>query len=78
MVTEYRKERCGISEQHTHGEENIVGKTYSELQNHHKTEALSQNNKYDEERESQKIIPRAIRRGCEKKSDNNGTTKGPL
>ncbi|MEK8719081.1 conjugal transfer protein TraG, partial [Escherichia coli] len=39
------------------GEENIVGRQYSELQNHHKTEALSQNNKYNEERESQKIIP---------------------
>ncbi|EOQ6354269.1 conjugal transfer entry exclusion protein TraS, partial [Escherichia coli] len=56
MVTEYRG-NIGDTQSSIHGEENIVGRQYSELQNHHKTEALSQNNKYDEERESQKIIP---------------------
>ncbi|MED8143190.1 conjugal transfer pilus assembly protein TraH, partial [Escherichia coli] len=56
MVTEYRG-NIGDTQSSIRGEENIVGRQYSELQNHHKTEALSQNNKYNEERESQKIIP---------------------
>ncbi|MCZ9126980.1 hypothetical protein OM233_24055, partial [Escherichia albertii] len=56
MVTEY-KGNIGDTQNSIHGEENIVREQYSELQNHHKTEALSQNNKYNEERESQKIIP---------------------
>lgn len=56
MVTEYRG-NIGDTQNSIRGEENIVRGQYSELQNHHKTEALSQNNKYNEERESQKIIP---------------------
>ncbi|ELM5170467.1 conjugal transfer protein TraG, partial [Escherichia coli] len=32
---------------------------YSELQNHHKTEALSQNNKYNEEKSGQERMPGA-------------------
>ncbi|ENW1037261.1 conjugal transfer mating-pair stabilization protein TraG [Salmonella enterica] len=56
MVTEYRG-NIGNTQNSIRGEENVVKGQYSELQNHHKTEALSQNNKYNEERESQKIIP---------------------
>ncbi len=49
MVTEYRG-NIGDTQSSIRGEENIVGRQYSELQNHHKTEALSQNNKYNEEK----------------------------
>nr|WP_236922178.1 hypothetical protein [Escherichia coli] len=43
MVTEY-KGNIGDTQNSIRGEENIVRGQYSELQNHHKTEALSQNN----------------------------------
>ncbi|MDN2643560.1 hypothetical protein OB900_20435, partial [Escherichia coli] len=39
--------------------QNIVRGQYSELQNHHKTEALSQNNKYNEEKSVQERMPGA-------------------
>ncbi|HFU4247096.1 TPA: conjugal transfer protein TraG, partial [Escherichia coli] len=52
---------------------------YSELQNHHKTEALSQNNKYNEERESQKIIPEPSEETVKKMIDEKkNQLKGPL
>ncbi|EOP0509394.1 conjugal transfer protein TraG, partial [Escherichia coli] len=52
---------------------------YSELQNHHKTEALSQNNKYNEERESQKIIPEPSEEAVKKMvDDKKDRLKGPL
>ncbi|EEZ9088227.1 conjugal transfer protein TraG, partial [Escherichia coli] len=50
-----------------------------ELQNHHKTEALSQNNKYNEERESQKIIPEPSGEAVKKMIDGKKERlKGPL
>lgn len=56
MVTEYRG-NIGDTQSSIRGEENIVGRQYSELQNHHKTEALSQNNKYNEENRVRKECP---------------------
>ncbi|EKR4929441.1 conjugal transfer mating pair stabilization protein TraG [Escherichia coli] len=58
MVTEYRG-NIGDTQSSIRGEENIVGRQYSELQNHHKTEALSQNNKYNEEKSGQERMPGA-------------------
>ncbi|MDX7958222.1 DUF5934 domain-containing protein, partial [Escherichia coli] len=78
MVTEYRG-NIGNTQSSIHGEENIVGRQYSELQNHHKTEALSQNNKYDEERESQKIIPEPSGEAVKEMIDGKKERlKGPL
>ncbi|EDQ6565946.1 conjugal transfer mating pair stabilization protein TraG [Salmonella enterica subsp. houtenae] len=58
MVTEYRG-NIGNTQNSIRGEENIVRVQYSELQKHHKTEALSQNNKYNEEKSAQERIPGA-------------------
>ncbi|ELM3432732.1 conjugal transfer mating pair stabilization protein TraG [Salmonella enterica] len=58
MVTEY-KGNIGDTQNSIRGEENIVRGQYSELQKHHKTEALSQNNKYNEEKSAQERIPGA-------------------
>ncbi len=58
MVTEY-KGNIGDTQNSIRGEENIVRGQYSELQNHHKTEALSQNNKYNEEKSVQERMPGA-------------------
>ncbi|MBL1862910.1 traG, partial [Klebsiella pneumoniae] len=58
MVTEY-KGNIGDTQNSIRGEENIVRGQYSELQNHHKTEALTQNNKYNEEKLAQERIPGA-------------------
>ncbi len=58
MVIEYRG-NIGDTQNRIRGEENIVRGQYSELQNHHKTEALSQNNKYNEEKLAQERIPGA-------------------
>ncbi|KDT08150.1 conjugal transfer mating-pair stabilization protein TraG [Escherichia coli] len=58
MVTEY-KGNIGDTQNSVRGEENIVRGQYSELQNHHKTEALSQNNKYNEEKSTQERMPGA-------------------
>ncbi len=58
MVTEY-KGNVGDTQNSIRGEENIVRGQYSELQNHHKTEALSQNNKYNEEKSAQERMPGA-------------------
>ncbi|EBF4504091.1 conjugal transfer mating pair stabilization protein TraG [Salmonella enterica] len=78
MVTEYRG-NIGDTQNSIRGEENIVKGQYSELQNHHKTEALSQNNKYNEERESQKIIPEPSEEAVKKMiDDKKDRLKGPL
>ncbi|EAS2904161.1 conjugal transfer protein TraG [Salmonella enterica] len=78
MVTEYRG-NIGDAQNSIRGEENIVKGQYSELQNHHKTEALSQNNKYNEERESQKIIPEPSEEAVKKMiDDKKDRLKGPL
>lgn len=58
MVTEY-KGNIGDTQNSIRGEENIVRGQYSELQNHHKTESLSQNNKYNEEKSAQERMPGA-------------------
>ncbi|EKH3972943.1 conjugal transfer mating pair stabilization protein TraG [Escherichia coli] len=58
MVTEYRG-NIGDTQNSIRGEESIVIGQYSELQNHHKTEALSQNDKYNEEKSAQEGIPGA-------------------
>ncbi|EFB5463459.1 conjugal transfer protein TraG [Escherichia coli] len=78
MVTEYRG-NIGDTQSSIRGEENIVRGQYSELQNHHKTEALSQDNKYNEERESQKIIPEPSEEAVKKMiDDKKERLKGPL
>ncbi|EDP9872179.1 conjugal transfer mating pair stabilization protein TraG [Salmonella enterica subsp. enterica serovar Gaminara] len=58
MVTAYRS---GISDtqENIHGEEKAIGQQYSDLQKQHKTEALSQDNKYNEETSAQKRMPGA-------------------
>ncbi|EHX2155930.1 conjugal transfer mating pair stabilization protein TraG [Escherichia coli] len=58
MVTEYRG-NIGDTQNSIRGEGDIVRGQYSELQNLHKTETLSQNNKYNEERAAQKRMPGA-------------------
>ncbi|HGB4869707.1 TPA: conjugal transfer mating-pair stabilization protein TraG [Salmonella enterica subsp. enterica serovar Muenchen] len=58
MVTEYRG-NIGDTQNSIRGEENVVKGQYSELQSHHKTEALSQNNKYNKEKLAQERIPGA-------------------
>ncbi|EAQ0409935.1 conjugal transfer protein TraG [Salmonella enterica] len=58
MVTEYRG-NIGNTQNSIRGEENVVKGQYSELQKHHKTEALSQNNKYNEEKSAQERMPGA-------------------
>ncbi|EFL5106156.1 conjugal transfer mating pair stabilization protein TraG [Escherichia coli] len=78
MVTEYRG-NIGDTQSSIRSEENIVRGQYSELQNHHKTEALSQDNKYNEERESQKIIPEPSEEAVKKMiDDKKERLKGPL
>lgn len=58
MVTAYRS---GISDtqENIQGEEKAIGQQYSDLQKQHKTEALSQDNKYNEETSAQKRVPGA-------------------
>ncbi|HHR9682917.1 TPA: conjugal transfer mating-pair stabilization protein TraG [Salmonella enterica subsp. enterica] len=58
MVTAYRS---GISDtqENIQGEEKAIGQQYSGLQKQHKTEALSQDNKYNEETSAQKRMPGA-------------------
>ncbi len=58
MVTEYRG-NIGDTQNSIRGDENIVKGQYSELQNHHKTEKLSQNDKYNEEKAAQERMPGA-------------------
>ncbi|WP_306341934.1 conjugal transfer mating-pair stabilization protein TraG [Escherichia coli] len=58
MVTDYRG-NIGDTQDSIRGEENIVREQYSELQNHHKTETSSQNNKYNEEKLAQERMPGA-------------------
>ncbi|EGL4350248.1 conjugal transfer mating pair stabilization protein TraG [Salmonella enterica] len=58
MVTEYRG-NIGDTQNNIRGEENIVNRQYSDLQKQHKTEALSQNNKYNEEKAAQVRMPGA-------------------
>ncbi|EBY8654495.1 conjugal transfer protein TraG [Salmonella enterica subsp. enterica] len=58
MVTAYRS---GISDtqENIQGEEKAIGQQYSDLQKQHKTEALSQDNKYNEETSARKRMPGA-------------------
>ncbi|HGW0779949.1 TPA: conjugal transfer mating-pair stabilization protein TraG [Salmonella enterica subsp. enterica serovar Enteritidis] len=58
MVTAYRS---GISDtqENIQGEEKAIGQQYSDLQKQHKTEALSQDNKYNEDTSAQKRMPGA-------------------
>ncbi|EDO2095600.1 conjugal transfer mating pair stabilization protein TraG [Salmonella enterica] len=58
MVTDYRSDISNTQES-IHGEEKTVSQQYSGLQEEHKTEALSQNNKYNEEKAAQSKIPGA-------------------
>ncbi|EKC1749146.1 conjugal transfer mating pair stabilization protein TraG [Salmonella enterica] len=58
MVSAYR---ANISEtgEGIRGEEKTVNRQYSDLQSHHKTEAISQNERYNEEKSAQERIPGA-------------------
>ncbi|ECI9603994.1 conjugal transfer mating pair stabilization protein TraG [Salmonella enterica subsp. enterica serovar Minnesota] len=58
MVTAYRSD-ISNTQGSIHGEEKTVSKQYSDLQKEHKTEALSQNNKYNEEKAAQERVPGA-------------------
>ncbi|HHA3413410.1 TPA: conjugal transfer mating-pair stabilization protein TraG [Salmonella enterica subsp. enterica serovar Muenchen] len=58
MVTDYRSDISNTQES-IHGEEKTVSQQYSGLQEEHKTEALSQNNKYNEEKAAQERVPGA-------------------
>ncbi|EII7449964.1 conjugal transfer mating pair stabilization protein TraG [Salmonella enterica subsp. enterica serovar Newport] len=58
MVTDYRSDISNTQES-IHGEEKTVSQQYFGLQEEHKTEALSQNNKYNEEKAAQAKIPGA-------------------
>ncbi|EIY0669785.1 conjugal transfer mating pair stabilization protein TraG [Salmonella enterica] len=55
MVTAYRSD-ISNTQGSIHGEEKTVSKQYSDLQKEHKTEALSQNNKYNEEKAAQERV----------------------
>ncbi|HBC0352946.1 TPA: conjugal transfer protein TraG [Salmonella enterica subsp. enterica serovar Napoli] len=58
MVTDYHSDISNTQES-IHGEEKTVSQQYSDLQKEHKTEALSQNNKYNEEKAAQERVPGA-------------------
>lgn len=58
MVTDYRSD-ISNTQKSIHGEEKTVSQQYSDLQKRHKIEALSQNNKYNEEKAAQARIPGA-------------------
>ncbi len=58
MVTDYRSDISNTQES-IHGEEKTVSQQYSDLQKEHKTESLSQNNKYNEEKAAQERVPGA-------------------
>ncbi|EAT1860554.1 conjugal transfer protein TraG, partial [Salmonella enterica] len=56
MVTEYQG-HIGDTQKGIRGEDGIIKNQYSGLQEHHKTEEISQNRKYNEEQEAQKRMP---------------------
>lgn len=58
MVTEYQG-HIGDTQKGIRGEDGIIKNQYSGLQEHHKTEEISQNRKYNEEQEAQKRMPGA-------------------
>ena len=61
-IIEQRTQDSNIRNDVKHQVDNMVTEyrgQYSELQNHHKTEALTQNNKYNEEKLAQERIPGA-------------------
>lgn len=78
MVTEYRW-NIGDAQNNIRGEEDIVNRQYSELQNNHKQEEIRQNTKYNEEKENQKIIPEPSEETLKKMiNDKKNRLKGPL
>ncbi|ECC3382664.1 conjugal transfer protein TraG [Salmonella enterica subsp. enterica] len=48
-----------VPQENIQGEEKVIGQQYSDLQKQHKTEAFSQDNKYNEEVSAQKRMPGA-------------------
>ncbi len=58
MVTDYRSD-ISDTQENIQGEEKVIGQQYSDLQKQHKTEAFSQDNKYNEEVSAQKRMPGA-------------------
>ncbi|EEJ9459729.1 conjugal transfer protein TraG [Salmonella enterica subsp. enterica serovar Infantis] len=78
MVTEYRG-NIGDNKNKIRSEESVVEKQYSELQNNHKQEETQQNNRYNEERESQMLIPEPSEDALNKMiDDKKDRLKGPL
>lgn len=78
MVTEYRG-NIGDNKNKIRSEESVVKKQYSELQNNHKQEETQQNNRYNEERESQRLIPEPSEDALNKMiDDKKDRLKGPL
>ncbi|EDM2310679.1 conjugal transfer protein TraG, partial [Salmonella enterica subsp. enterica serovar Typhimurium] len=58
MVTAYSSDISSTQES-IRGKEKTVSQQYSDLQKEHETEALSQNNKYNEEKAAQERVPGA-------------------
>lgn len=58
MVTTSR-ENIGNTQGRIQGEESSINQQYSDLQAHHKTEQLSQDDAYNKEKEAQKLMPGA-------------------
>ncbi|EJJ1913940.1 conjugal transfer mating pair stabilization protein TraG [Salmonella enterica] len=78
MVTEYRG-NIGDNKNKIRSEESVVEKQYSELQNNHKQEETQQNNRYNEERGSQRLIPEPSEDALNKMiDDKKDRLKGPL
>ncbi|EAT0833293.1 conjugal transfer protein TraG [Salmonella enterica] len=78
MVTEYRG-NIGDNKNKIRSEESVVEKQYSELQNNHKQEETQQNNRYNEERDSQRLIPEPSEDALNKMiDDKKDRLKGPL
>lgn len=53
------REDIGNTQGRIQGEENNINQQYTDLQNHHKTEQLSQNHVYNREKDAQRLMPGA-------------------
>ncbi|EHF9646432.1 conjugal transfer mating pair stabilization protein TraG [Salmonella enterica] len=78
MVTEYRGD-ISDTQNNIRGKERAVSRQYSELQNNHNQEGATQHKKYNDEVESQKILPSISEEDAKKMIKNTKERmKGPL
>ncbi|HHX9835635.1 TPA: conjugal transfer mating-pair stabilization protein TraG, partial [Salmonella enterica subsp. enterica] len=78
MVTEYRGD-ISDTQNNIRGKESAVSRQYSELQNNHNQEGATQHKKYNDEVESQKILPSISEEDAKKMIKNTKERmKGPL